>query len=166
MLKSILALIGLTLALPLYPQATGSTLRFFAQDHEEGEVLDPDEWTEAFTHVFAEGRVRPPEGAGAMGTSSFPAKLGKVEARLLIDSRISKQVSIFMGWNPPAGSGHDAEEDLRVRFDTTDGESHVVQLYAGGGMALQFVSPFAVDPKLLESFTLLHKKKVKWRRGK
>lgn len=166
MLKPLLALTVLALALPLQPRATGTSLPSLAQDRGKQKTLDPKKWTEAMTHEFAEGRVRAPEGQGAMGTSALTTRMGEVYAQLLVDLRSTGQVSIFMGWNPPTKTMRNPKDELRVRFDTTDGKSHVVQLAAGGGVALQFLSPETVDTKLLKSFTLLHKTKAKWLKGK
>jgi len=137
-----------------------------AASSQESEELDPDEWEEALTHTFADGRVRAPENQGAMGTSALMPDLGKVAASVLVDRRHGAQVSIFLGWAVPEKYANEAHEDLRVRFVDVDGGTHVTRLYAGGGTALQFVSPADLELAALESFTLLHRKKAKWLKGK
>lgn len=124
--------------------------------------LPPADWIEVVKHELEDGRVRRPQGQGAMGASVVAFEIKPYRGSLIVEVLERGAVAVFLGWDVAAKDANKAVDDLRVVFYEQDGKQHETKAAAGGSNAVLFHSPDDVPIAKLSHFTLVRSSKASW----
>lgn len=162
-MKTVAALMFTVLALCAFLAPPPGSLSAPGDNHEL--VHDGRKWVHVAGYDIPPSMVSRAPLDGAHGASVVGFRVNrKVEGSLIITVIDRPAVAVFIGWVVPDNYIKKAPKDLRVAFETSDGDVHVEELAAGGGYGLLFHSPDGLDIKTITHVALYRDAKAKWAR--
>ena len=141
---------------------TAATAVLTSSTGQPADPASPPEWIEVVEHQLEDGRVRRPEGQGAMGASVIGFEIKPYRGSLIVEVLERGAVAVFLGWDVDAKDAKKAAGDLRVVFHEQGGKQHETEAAARGGQALLFQSPDDLPIAKLSHFTLVRSSKASW----